>query len=289
MNIFFVCNWGEDTNQLRKRMELMTPNNKGIWKNIKSVNNIKEADYVVALSYVPNNIKFNPNKIIIFPREPSFTYNPSLKYKYFFTYDNMYHVVTQPQFIQMDYDTLANLKYNGDIKTKVLSSVTSMKLHTKDAIQRVKIITNLCHKYPNIIDVYGSHWDNRLHNNYKGILGFYHNTNNKETTKYDGLKNYKYSLCLENCSKKNYFSEKFTDCILSWTIPIYYGCPNIDEYFPKDCYYKIDIYNPNSLDRILNIINKPITDDNIKALSKARDLILNKYNVWDTISRIIKN
>ena len=65
----------------------------------------------------------------------------------------------------------------------------------------------------------------------EGELGFYHNKcNNNNTTKYDGFKNYKYSLCLENSSEKYYFTEKFTDCILSWTIPIYYGCSNIDKY-----------------------------------------------------------
>lgn len=43
--------------------------------------------------------------------------------------------------------------------------------------------------------------------------------------------NAKYSIVVENCSENNYFSEKIVDCFASKTIPIYWGCKNIDEYF----------------------------------------------------------
>ena len=98
---------------------------------------------------------------------------------------------------------------------------------------------------------------------------------------------YNYSLCFENSHIDNYFSEKFTDCILSWTIPIYWGCTNLDKYFPKDSYYEIDIFDKKSVDKVVEIINKPITQKNIEALEKARDLILNKYNIWATLENII--
>ena len=29
-------------------------------------------------------------------------------------------------------------------------------------------------------------------------------------------------------------SEKIADCFLAWTMPIYYGCPRIAEYFPAE-------------------------------------------------------
>ena len=75
---------------------------------------------------------------------------------------------------------------------------------------------------------------------------------------------------------------------MSWTIPIYWGCKNIDIYFPKDCYYYIDINDENSVDKVIEIINTPITEKNIKALEKARELILEKYNVWDIVNDIVK-
>ena len=70
-------------------------------------------------------------------------------------------------------------------------------------------------------------------------------------------------------------------------MPIYYGCINIDEYFPKNSYYYVDITKENCIAEIINISNKPITKDNIKALEKARNLVLNKYNIWSSIENCL--
>jgi hypothetical protein len=42
---------------------------------------------------------------------------------------------------------------------------------------------------------------------------------------------YQYSLAIENSRQPNYFTEKLIDCLITKTIPIYYGCPNIDQWF----------------------------------------------------------
>jgi len=42
---------------------------------------------------------------------------------------------------------------------------------------------------------------------------------------------FQFSIAIENSSEKYYFSEKLIDCLLTKTIPIYYGCTNISEYF----------------------------------------------------------
>jgi hypothetical protein len=42
---------------------------------------------------------------------------------------------------------------------------------------------------------------------------------------------YQYSLVIENSRQLNYFTEKLIDCLITKTIPIYYGCPNIDQWF----------------------------------------------------------
>lgn len=43
-----------------------------------------------------------------------------------------------------------------------------------------------------------------------------------------------FSICLENSKEQNYFTEKIIDCLRSKVIPIYWGCPNIDDYFNMD-------------------------------------------------------
>ncbi len=49
--------------------------------------------------------------------------------------------------------------------------------------------------------------------------------------KSDGLAPYRYSVVIENCQEQNYFTEKLVDAFLCKTVPIYWGCPNIGDYF----------------------------------------------------------
>lgn len=45
---------------------------------------------------------------------------------------------------------------------------------------------------------------------------------------------YQYSIVMENGRYPNWITEKLIDCLLSRTIPIYWGAPNVGEYFDKD-------------------------------------------------------
>lgn len=49
--------------------------------------------------------------------------------------------------------------------------------------------------------------------------------------KMEGLSPYKYHLTIENCQYDDYFTEKLLDCFYTGTIPIYWGCKNIENYF----------------------------------------------------------
>jgi hypothetical protein len=48
------------------------------------------------------------------------------------------------------------------------------------------------------------------------------------------FENCKFSIIMENSSSINYFTEKTVDCFMAKTVPIYWGCPNIGDYFNKD-------------------------------------------------------
>lgn len=45
------------------------------------------------------------------------------------------------------------------------------------------------------------------------------------------LKDFQYSVTIENSRQENYFTEKLIDCLVMKTIPIYWGCPNVSEFF----------------------------------------------------------
>jgi len=106
--------------------------------------------------------------------------------------------------------------------------------------------------------------------------------------KWDGLAPYRYSLAIENSSSDDYWTEKIADCFLSWTVPIYYGCTNLEDYFPKESFIRIDIGQPEeSLAKIRRIIDEDKWERYIPALEEARNLVLNRYQLFPYLSEMI--
>ena len=83
-------------------------------------------------------------------------------------------------------------------------------------------------------------------------------------SKLDVLHNYAFCLAIENNISKDdyYFTEKLLECIITGTIPIYYGCPNISEFF--DTRGIITFETQEELDSILNNLN----EDKYKSMLK---------------------
>ncbi len=74
------------------------------------------------------------------------------------------------------------------------------------------------------------------------------------------LNQYKFNLCFENCYHefwgRDYITEKIFDCFRAKTIPIYWGCYNIEDHIPKGLFidfrdFKNDI--PKLVDYLLSI------------------------------------
>ena len=87
------------------------------------------------------------------------------------------------------------------------------------------------------------HFSNLLTKNHKMILG---------DSKIPLFDKYKFHLCIENCKMENYFTEKIIDCFLTKTVPIYFGCTNINKYFNVN---GIICINNMTLDEIIDLIN----------------------------------
>lgn len=107
--------------------------------------------------------------------------------------------------------------------------------------------------------------------------------------KFDGIFPYKYSIAIENYSCNDYWTEKIADCFLSWTIPIYWGAKNILSFFPEKSIILVD---PNDMKKSLQIIRDALENDyfgsNAGPLAEARDLILNKYQLFPHTCELIK-
>ena len=97
----------------------------------------------------------------------------------------------------------------------------------------------------------------------------------------------KYVLVIENESAPYYWSEKFADALLCYCMPVYYGCSNIDQFFPKACYVNIDITQENAVKQLQEIIESDLYEKNIEQIFLARTLILEKLNMFAFIDHEI--
>lgn len=112
---------------------------------------------------------------------------------------------------------IKNEDKNIYIKNKLISIIASSKNYLIGHKLRHNII-----KYKNnnnIIDVFGRSM-------YDGDIGY-----NPIENKIIGLKDYAFSIVVENVKQDYYFTEKLIDCFLAGTIPIYWGCPSISKFF----------------------------------------------------------
>lgn len=67
-----------------------------------------------------------------------------------------------------------------------------------------------------------------------GQVDMYGKAFNYVPRKVDALKDYMFSFAMENDCYNSYFTEKIHDCFLTGTIPIYFGAPDIGDYFNLD-------------------------------------------------------
>jgi hypothetical protein len=95
-------------------------------------------------------------------------------------------------------------------KSKFISIIASEKRQTEGHRLRHEIIEKYSGKYD--IDVFGRGY-------------------NKVEYKLEALKDYCYSIVIENEFSKGWFTEKLIDCLVTGTIPIYAGAPDIYNYF----------------------------------------------------------
>ena len=95
-----------------------------------------------------------------------------------------------------------------------------------------------------------------------GIDYFGHGTPRSLVNKEDGLRDYYFSIIIENSKQLNYFTEKIIDCLTVGTIPIYWGCPNISEFFNVNGF--IHFESIDELDDILASLTPELYQSKLK-------------------------
>lgn len=126
-------------------------------------------------------------------------------------------------------------------KTKICSMMSS----AKDATYGHKYRLKMAEKLKNKLDLLGGACGSpRIGQENKTIYG--------HMDKSSGIIPYMFSVVMENASYDGYFTEKISDCFASWTVPIYWGCKNIGDYFDKNGIIELtEDFDPRSLTKEL--------------------------------------
>jgi len=152
-------------------------------------------------------------------------------------------------------------------KSKMVSMIASHKQTTIGHKFRHDIVRNLQHKHK--FDMWGS--------------GYRH-----FNSKNDPLKDYYFSVSIMNSKIDNFFTEVLVDNFRLGTVPIFWGCPNIGEYFDERGIITFD-----TMEDLDDILSKLTVKDYIDRLDyiKKNFIISKEYISTDDIiaNTIIKN
>lgn len=185
------------------------------------------------------------------------------KFKYVFTFDS--RLLMLPNAKLLIYGTIT-AEFPDIPKTKNISMIASNKDLCEGHINRKRIAYVLSDR----IDTFGQ---------FNG--GPYCD----DATYMSG---YRFNVAMENYSDGHYFTEKICNCFASRTVPIYWGCPNIGQYFNMD-----GIVYCNTPTEVIDAVGKVLQDpegeynkrleaieDNYRRVQKYRsypDLFLETY------------
>jgi glycosyltransferase involved in cell wall biosynthesis len=126
-------------------------------------------------------------------------------------------------------------------KTNIMSIMVSHKSYTPGHKYRHALVSYILkHRLP--IDIWGNGTkfykqrfpeNNNIYGNFKSMA--------------EMCENYMFTIAIENTSHDHYFSEKIVNPLLYDTIPLYWGCKKIEEYFPN---YSIKLTGNINMDMI---------------------------------------
>lgn len=116
---------------------------------------------------------------------------------------------------------------------------------------------------------------------FRGKVDFYGRGFNDIERKEDGLIDYMFSIAIENSVYDTYFTEKLTDCFATGTIPVFYGCRGVTEYFNEDgIIFLDDDFDISMLTKELYYSKMDVIEENLQRSSElltAEDFLYQTY------------
>ena len=265
------------------------------WNNIVIVDdnyNLDNIDYFVIINKPINkDVYYIPEKTIIFQMEPWSNEKAGIKTwgEWSEPDENIFlNVRTHKKYINNCQSQLT-ISYNELLLHKIekkynrICCICSSNYFDPGHIKRVDFIKFLEElNDPNvIIDVYGR--DN-CHNfkNYKGQL-----PNDSK----DIMMDYKYYFMAENNKEYNYITEKFWETVLAECFCFYWGADNLKDYINSKSFISLNLDTEEDFNKsysiIKNSINNNIWGKRINLIKNEKQKVMNYYNFYPTIERVI--
>jgi hypothetical protein len=267
-----------------------TPGSSGIWNDCQFVpeDDGGECDWVVVFEGMDEGVHTHcpQDNTIFITGEPSSirSYNPAFLNQFGLI------VTTQPEImgkrvrhqqvainwrIGLDNGTRAALMSFDDLaamrdvpKPRLLSVICSSKRLTPGHELRLDFVDRLVKHFGSDIDLFGTEF------NYIADKG-------------DAIVPYKYHIAIENSVYLHYWTEKLADAFLGFAYPIYYGCPNVSDYFPEGSLTAIDITQPEAALRTIEATMADGTcEKSFDKIVEARKLVLYQYNLFAVIAEL---
>lgn len=182
-----------------------------------------------------------------------------------------------PNAIKYVYGTTWITEKNIDVSLKKfkLSSITGHKQWAPGHMFRIDLYKHqtLC-TVPSVF--YRSDKIGSLHNN--PILG---------SSKFPLFETFQFSLVIENSRQINYFTEKLCDCLITKTIPIYYGAPNIAEYFDTTGWIILDNENVDEAIKKIGTLTPDWYSKYTSTIEKNYKKVQTYIDVYENLNRAI--
>jgi len=261
-----------------------SPGNLGVWGNYRFEINtdIDECDFWVVFESVPHAAKVSvpPGNTIAVLSEPAHyrDYTPEYvqQFDWVFTWrdDISFSNVLRSWcldgwWLKRTYDQLKNDRIE---KTADLCVIASDRATVGGHRKRFAFINRLIGHFKDRLDVFGS------------IGGPWC------SDKYATLRDYRYSIAIESLASPYYWTEKIADCFLTETMPVYYGCPNITDYFKPESFVAIDIDDyKGSIQSIEKALEENAYDKHRDLVVEAKHRILDELQVFPHLVRLLES
>lgn len=287
IRVLLACNWS-DSKSICDLWNRMSKNNDYSWDKIQIVWEEPCDYYCIINKPFDDNLKYIPEKTIIFRMEPKMETNtflwgdfwskPNEKDFKFVGYHEK-HFNNNEWHLSKNYSQLSSEPIIKDNNLSfTLSTILSSKYIDPGHIKRIDFMKFFENKGCLDVHVYGQ--NKFLWKNYKGSL--------PPHKKDDSLFPYKYAFNVENFSIKNYYTEKLIDGILAETLVFYSGCYNIKDFIDERAFVYLELSNfENDYEIIKSAIMNDLWSERIEYIRAAKKKILNELQFFPRLEKIV--